>query len=172
MKRILNCPMENGSGGMPPKPMEKAKELGPDRIQKQLRVLVIDDSPPILRSVCRILSRGGVNAENLVLASNGSEGLNKISEGEFDLIITDNNMPEMDGQNMVKILAEEGKTGILDKIVLQTAQLFDIKTEVKILLNGRVLDKIDAGQELIELTQHLIKGGAVKDWIPSTEEIY
>ena len=172
MKRALRSPMESGSGGMPPKPAAKAKDGGPERVQKQLKVLIIDDISSIRRSVCRMVKSKGVAAEDISQAENGEEGLRKILAGDFDLIITDNNMPNMDGQNLVKLLAEEGRGEIVDKIVLQSAECAAIKTEVRALLRGRVLEKMEARAEIMDLTKHLMQGGAVKDWIPSTEEIY
>ena len=169
MKRILNCPMENGSGGMPPKPADKGREGGPEKIQKQLRVLVIDDIPQIVNIMVRRLKRGGVKPENITTTGNGIRGLEMIQEGEFDLILTDNQMPGLDGQDMVKILSDEGKQEILDKIVLQTGQLSSVRPEIKELLNGRVLDKMEG--EVVDVIDYLMKGGAVSTWTPGTHPL-
>jgi len=64
------------------------------------KVLVVDDSTVMLMSVKETLSIAGFTVET---ASNGEEALNKIKEGlKPDLIITDINMPKMDGISFIK----------------------------------------------------------------------
>lgn len=59
------------------------------------KVLLMDDSGPTLRMMSRILELEGYRVDT---ALHGLEGLEKIRGGEkFDVILSDMNMPEMDG---------------------------------------------------------------------------
>jgi two-component system chemotaxis response regulator CheY len=63
-------------------------------------VLIIDDSTSMRQMVSFTLKSAGFAVTE---GSNGKEGLDKIaSAGKFDLIITDLNMPEMDGLTFIK----------------------------------------------------------------------
>jgi DNA-binding NtrC family response regulator len=63
-------------------------------------VLVIDDEPNILSSVRRALELEGYRVE---VAGSGPIALKKLSDAEFDLVLLDVMMPEMDG---LQVLAE------------------------------------------------------------------
>jgi two-component system response regulator PilR (NtrC family) len=58
------------------------------------RILVVDDEKIIRESMSFILNKEGYS---VVEASNGSEAYQKLLEGTFDLLITDLEMPEMKG---------------------------------------------------------------------------
>lgn len=57
-------------------------------------ILVVDDSPTIQRTLSFMLRRMGHTA---LTAPNGIEALNQLETNPVDIIITDINMPEMDG---------------------------------------------------------------------------
>ncbi len=63
------------------------------------RVLVVDDEEPIRKLITNILSLKGHRS---VMASNGLEALDKMTETKFDALITDIVMPEMDGIALTK----------------------------------------------------------------------
>ena len=58
------------------------------------KVLVVDDDPVIGLSFSRILSKKGYV---VVTAQNGREALDKLQEGNYDVVFTDIKMPVMDG---------------------------------------------------------------------------
>ena len=62
-------------------------------------VLVVDDSLAIRQSVSFILKQNGYS---VVEAVDGQDGLEKLRGEKADLIITDVNMPKMDGITMVQ----------------------------------------------------------------------
>lgn len=95
-----------------------------------LKVLVADDSGVMRKIIIRVLKSIGV--EDVVEAADGDEALAKFVKGEFQLVLTDWNMP--------------GKTG-LDVVAGIRAQdpdvvLIMITTEAE---KRRVLDAIQAG---------------------------
>jgi two-component system chemotaxis response regulator CheY len=69
---------------------------------ESLRVLVVDDSLMARKHISRVLTNMGVT--QITTANDGKEGVEIFSAaGEsFDLIITDYNMPEMDGRELVE----------------------------------------------------------------------
>lgn len=67
---------------------------GTAEIASSLHVLVVEDDPLVQQVVSGYLSAAGHTVET---ASNGREGLEKFHAGRFDLVITDQGMPEMTG---------------------------------------------------------------------------
>ena len=68
----------------------------------KLNALVVEDSPPMRKMIVFALSR--VRELNVVEADDGVEALRKIAQQSFDIIITDINMPILDGLKLVKRL--------------------------------------------------------------------
>ena len=67
------------------------------------KILVIDDEELITKSLFRLLSKEGYSA---TIAKSGMEAIEKIKVGEFDLIICDVRMPEMDGVTILQKIRE------------------------------------------------------------------
>src|SRR5690606_36154154 len=71
-----------------------------------LRALVVDDSPLMRRSIALALQR--IPALSCDEAQDGAEGLRKFSADAFDLVVTDVNMPLMDGLKLIHHLRTGG----------------------------------------------------------------
>ncbi len=67
-----------------------------------MKILTVDDSSTMRRIIINTLSRIGYT--DVVEATDGKDGLEKLGENSIDLIITDWNMPEMDGLEFVKTI--------------------------------------------------------------------
>ena len=65
------------------------------------RILVVDDSSSIRQSVSFVLEENGYE---VVLAEDGVQGNQRLEEESFDLVLTDVNMPNRNGIEMVKIM--------------------------------------------------------------------
>jgi len=65
------------------------------------RIMTVDDSPSIRQLVAATLQRGGHEVQQ---AATGVEGLELAKKVGFQVIISDVNMPEMDGITLVKAL--------------------------------------------------------------------
>jgi CheY-like chemotaxis protein len=71
-----------------------------EKIERPLRVLVVDDEPLIAMGVCDMLEDLGHQAES---AYSGSEAMALLGGGRtFDLIITDQTMPDMAGTDLAR----------------------------------------------------------------------
>lgn len=64
-----------------------------------LKILAVDDSPTMRRIIVNTLKRAGY--EDVTEASDGKDALAKMKVEQFNLVITDWNMPEMDGITFV-----------------------------------------------------------------------
>jgi len=101
-----------------PKPFEQAEletaigatinYLHPEKAQlehfdiEDLQVLVVDDSPFARKFITRILNDIGI--EHIVSCSDGNEALSQLHQHHFDLVVTDYNMPEVDGLQLVQAI--------------------------------------------------------------------
>jgi two-component system chemotaxis response regulator CheY len=65
-----------------------------------LKILIVDDSSTMRRIIINTLSRIGYG--DVVEAEHGKAGLEKLKQGGVEMIITDWNMPEMDGLEFVQ----------------------------------------------------------------------
>lgn len=68
------------------------------------RVLVVDDSLTVRELERKLLDHHGYEVE---VAVDGMDGWNVLRSGEFDLIITDIDMPRMDGIELVKLIKKD-----------------------------------------------------------------
>ncbi len=64
-----------------------------------LHILVVDDAPQVIAMLSQILQRLG---HKVTPATNGLEGLQAFQKGAFDLVISDQAMPEMTGDQMIE----------------------------------------------------------------------
>lgn len=72
------------------------------------KILIVDDEK-FIRLGLEMIIKNSFDSVELELAKNVQEALNKISEKEFDLIITDINMPGMSGIELIKNMRDSGK---------------------------------------------------------------
>jgi len=71
-----------------------------DHMAEDLRVLIVDDSSMARKHIRRVLESMGL--ENITEAADGTAAVPILNEQLFDLVITDYNMPEMDGDKLVE----------------------------------------------------------------------
>lgn len=72
-----------------------------ETIDRTLRVLVVDDQEVIRELIAEYLQAEG---HSVATAAHGREALERFSEGAFDLLITDQSMPEMNGVQLAAAL--------------------------------------------------------------------
>lgn len=72
-----------------------------ETIDRALRVLVVDDQEVIRELITEYLQAEG---HTVATAAHGREALERFSEGAFDLLITDQSMPEMNGVQLAAAL--------------------------------------------------------------------
>ena len=72
---------------------------------KKLKVLIVDDSAVMRKIVERSLRQAGLDLDEVLEAGNGVEALAQVAKGPLDIILSDINMPVMDGLEFLKSLA-------------------------------------------------------------------
>ncbi len=86
---------------------------------KNLRFLVVDDFATMRRIVRNLLKDlGFVNVEE---AEDGQDALTRLRESTFDFVITDWNMPNMDGLELLSEIRKDGTLGKLP-VLMVTAE--------------------------------------------------
>jgi two-component system, chemotaxis family, chemotaxis protein CheY len=91
-------------------------------------ILIVDDSASIRQAVKIALGGQGHAVSE---AANGSEGVAKASIAHFDLIITDLNMPVMDGLTMIRTLRANSAHAGVPIVFLSTESDTGMKSQAK-----------------------------------------
>lgn len=68
------------------------------------KILIVDDERPIRELLVSFLSSSG---HQCVTAGNGKEALNRLVQDQFDAVITDVVMPEMDGITLTREISQK-----------------------------------------------------------------
>jgi CheY-like chemotaxis protein len=85
------------------------KEL--KKLTQKLRVLYVEDEDKVRETTVVFLNRF---FDDIVVATNGQEGLESFEKGVFDLVITDLKMPKLSGEELItKIKAYKPETIII-----------------------------------------------------------
>lgn len=74
---------------------------------KDMKILVVDDFATMRRILRNILKQVGFT--NVVDAEDGDVALEKLKEGDFEFVITDWNMPNMTGLDLLKSIRASEK---------------------------------------------------------------
>ena len=82
-----------------------------------MRVLTVDDSRTILAMLHHTLTNAGFE---VLQAENGQIGLDVLKNEEVDVVITDINMPVMDGIEFIKQVRATGRHQSLPILILTT----------------------------------------------------
>lgn len=75
-------------------------------MDKGMKILVVDDFPTMRRIVRSLLKELGFS--NVEEAEDGQEGLQKLAGGEFEFVVSDWNMPNLNGLDMLKQIRADG----------------------------------------------------------------
>ncbi|MEQ8189134.1 MAG: response regulator, partial [Candidatus Eremiobacterota bacterium] len=97
-------------------------------------VLIVDDVPKNIQLLGNILNNEGYD---IIIAENGKEALERISDVLPDIILLDIMMPEMDGYETCKILKENDRTRDIPVIFLTA------KTEMEDIVKGFNAGSVD-----------------------------
>lgn len=74
---------------------------------KNMSMLVVDDFPTMRRIVRSLLKELGFT--NVEEAEDGQDALNKLRAGNFEFVVSDWNMPNLDGLDMLKQIRADDK---------------------------------------------------------------
>ncbi len=85
-----------------------------------LRVLLVDDSMASRRHLRRLLEELGIS--RIVEAVNGKEAVNALQSTMVDLVITDYNMPEMDGRELTEYIRTQSWQNTVPVLMVTSEQ--------------------------------------------------
>ncbi len=91
-------------------------------------IMTVDDSQSIRQMVSLTLSEGGYE---VVEAQDGVDAMNKLSGKNINLLITDLNMPNMDGINLIKKVRNDPSNKYVPILMLTTESQAEKKLEGK-----------------------------------------
>jgi two-component system chemotaxis response regulator CheY len=74
-----------------------------------MRILIVDDSSAMRKIVQRTLRLAGYEGHEILEADNGKSALGVVQENSPDLILSDWNMPEMNGLEFLQAVRGAGK---------------------------------------------------------------
>ena len=83
---------------------------------KELKFLVVDDFSTMRRIVRNLLKELGFN--NVEEAEDGLDALNKLQAGGYGFVISDWNMPNMDGLELLKTIRADGAMSALPVLMV------------------------------------------------------
>ncbi|SDE27879.1 response regulator [Desulfuromonas thiophila] len=95
------------------------------------RVLVIDDSSTMRKIVSRSLRQAGLEFDEILEAGDGQEALNLLAKEKVDLILSDINMPNMDGIEFLRQKKEIAAIKDIPVVMITTEGGADIIGEAK-----------------------------------------
>jgi two-component system cell cycle response regulator len=130
--------------------------------ESPLRLLLVEDEPTQMLMTQRMLRRGGFDVET---ASDGASALEKLATGRFQLLVTDWEMPGMDGPTLCRKVRATRLPGYL-YILLLTGQISTRSVVIgleagaddyvrKPADEAELLARLAAGRRIVQLEQSL-----------------
>ena len=108
-----------------------------------MRFLIVDDSSTMRRIIINTLTKLGY--QSFLEAGNGKEGLDRLGAGAVDMVITDWNMPEMNGIDFVRHLrSREDGRAVPVLMVTTNAANSDVSEALKAGVNNFVVTPFTA----------------------------
>jgi two-component system chemotaxis response regulator CheY len=118
-------------------------ELGDFVLKKDIKILVVDDFSTMRRIIKNLLRDLGFN--NVVEADDGKTALPILKQGGIQFLVTDWNMPEMTGIDLVKtVRADPNLSGIPILMVTAEAKREQIIAAAQAGVNGYVVKPFTA----------------------------
>jgi two-component system chemotaxis response regulator CheY len=84
-------------------------------------VLIVDDSPVMRSFIRRVMTLSGFEVGECLEAANGEEALARLRDhGRIDVMLTDINMPKMNGEELLEQLGNDGRLRSVPALVIST----------------------------------------------------
>ncbi len=130
-------------------------------MQKQAKILVVDDDPDIREAITAVLEASDYQ---VVTAGDGEEGLDKLKEEKPDLLILDLLMPRMDGFGVLRELQDprRSKYGNIPVLILTSVKedasrrRYELETGLELNVDDYAEKPIDP-HSLVERVSKLLK---------------
>lgn len=83
-------------------------------------LMIVDDSPAMRAFIVRVIWLSGLDVGLCLQASNGQEALDLLRENWIDIVLTDVNMPVMNGEEFVGRLEQDEVLRTIPVLVVST----------------------------------------------------
>jgi len=83
-------------------------------------ILIVDDSLPMRSVIKRTLKTAGYGSSEFLEAANGEEALDLMKNSWVDLVITDHNMPVMNGLEFIKNIKKDPLSKDIPVVMVST----------------------------------------------------
>ena len=117
-------------------------------------VLVVEDSPTMRQLIVFALKR--IRGLKTTEANDGVDGLKKISAEKFDLILTDINMPIMDGLKLVSLVRNDPTHKEVPIVIITTEGATEDKDRAIAIGANDYITKPIQTIKIIEVTKRLL----------------
>ncbi len=119
------------------------------------KILIIEDSPTMRQLISFALKR--LPGVRIVEATDGVDGLKKLSSEKFDLILTDINMPIMDGLKLVSLVRNDANYREVPIVVITTEGAREDRERALALGANDYVTKPIQANRILELARSLLK---------------
>jgi len=83
-------------------------------------ILIVDDSFPMRAVIKKVIKASGFNIGELFEAGNGQQALQILNEQWLDLVLTDYNMPDMNGLELLKAMKSQETLADIPVVIVTT----------------------------------------------------
>ena len=85
-----------------------------------MRILIVDDSSMMRAMIKRVVKLTDVPVEEILEAGDGAEALSLLEQHDVHLLLTDINMPVMNGAELLRALADDERWSRLTRVIIST----------------------------------------------------
>jgi len=121
----------------------------------EYNVLIVEDSPTMRQLIAFALKR--IRGVRIVEASDGVDGLKKLSSERFDLILTDINMPIMDGLKLVSLVRNDASYKEIPIVVITTEGAQEDRERALALGANDYITKPIQPTKILDVARNLLK---------------
>ena len=121
----------------------------------QIRILIVEDSPTMRQLLVFALKR--LKGVEIVEASDGMDGLRKVTSDHFDLALVDINMPVMDGLKLISLIRGEQNLAQMPICVITTEGAKEDRERAMALGANEYLTKPIQANKVLSVAKGLLK---------------
>jgi CheY-like chemotaxis protein len=154
----LEDPAQGGACFIVVLPVHRSMEPAPGTADKppQSRprsILVVDDEPEIAEMLSEILSREG---HRVALAGSGNDALKRVKDEDYDVILSDLKMPDLDGAGLYRRL-RASHPHLLERMVFVTGDTLGLNSgHVRDLADCPLIEKPFVPNEVMQAVNRIL----------------
>jgi two-component system, chemotaxis family, chemotaxis protein CheY len=115
-------------------------------------VLIVDDSPTSRMIIQRCMEMSGTEIGKFIHAEDGIDALTMLDDNhDIDLVVSDINMPKMDGQTFIKLLRNKPETMKIPVIITSSIADGSVETEMNKLGITNIIKKPVSPEKIVHI---------------------